>query len=52
MRIRAVAGIALIALLFVSALMETRLLDVTANEFFFDRQSDAGNQPLAKHVAG
>lgn len=45
MRIRAVMGVALMVLLFVSAMMEISLLEENAKRFFFsDHHRENGNQ--------
>ena len=47
MRIQAVAGVALMTLLFLSALMESKLLDEAAHQFFFDNHASAGDDHIA-----
>lgn len=46
MRIQAATGVALLALLFISALMEAGLWDATADRFFFANHESAGNDRM------
>jgi len=47
MRFQVVAGVALMTLLFLSALMESKLLDEAAGQFFFDIHAGASDDHIA-----
>ncbi len=50
MKIQAVTGVALMTLLFLSAVMENKLLDVTADEFFFDKLAITSDGHKAEYM--
>lgn len=47
MGFQVVAGVALMTLLFLSALMESKLLDEAAGQFFFDNHAGASDDHIA-----